>query len=323
MSLRHQQGLTLLELLVTVTISLLIFGGLSGVVRMTLNTRSDLETRTELMRQASFAMDRMVRSVSHSRNLILPLADRASTNWPEHIREQTIPASPPIGDSTLATAVLAVTLPAYSDLDFDGFPDADNDRDGRIDEDPGGDQNHDIAAGIFAIDDDGDGAVDESGGFYFDDDEYEGFIDEDPLNGLDDDGDGSVDEDTPADLNGDGCAGMCSVDDNANGLIDEAAASDDDEDGSVDEDWYDAVVFSLTGDSLIERTPVPWDESGNGSITGRDYVASEIANQVTRLRFERLSGSNGSTLLDVTLELTGADDQQVTLNRQVRLGGAL
>ena len=75
----------------------------------------------------------------------MPLKDNPNTNWPEHIREQTVPPSPPIGDSTLATAVLAVTLPAYVDLDNDGFPDADDDRDGLIDEDLPNDNHHDFS----------------------------------------------------------------------------------------------------------------------------------------------------------------------------------
>jgi prepilin-type N-terminal cleavage/methylation domain-containing protein len=318
----RQRGFTLVELLVTAAISLLIVAGLSGVIRSTVASRAVLDERIDMTRQASFAMERMVRAVSHSRALQLPLADRAATNWPEHIREQTVPPSPPIGSSVLATAVLAVTLPVYSDLDFDGFPDADNDRDGRIDEDVGTDSNYDFEDGVYLLDDNGNGLVDESFGST-DDDEFAGFSGEDPVNGIDDDGDGSIDEDPPADMNDDGCSGLCDVDDNGNGSIDEGNSSDDDEDGASDEDWYDTVAFYLIGNTLQERTPVPWDETGASGITGRDFVTSDIADQVTRLRFERIEPASGLPLVDITLELTGANGQIVSINRRVRIGGAL
>ena len=168
-------------------------------------------------------MEQMVHAVSHSPRLLLPLADNPNTNWPEHIREQTIPASPPIGDSTLATAVLAVTLDPAVDLDGDGTPDADNDGDGRFDEDLPGDNSFDNAPGIFQIDDDGDGQVDVSAAVKpFEDNDEDDDHTEDPLDGLDNDGDGTIDEDIRSDMNGDGCAGACSVDDDADGLLDEA-----------------------------------------------------------------------------------------------------
>ncbi len=237
-----------------------------------------------------------------------------------------MPASPPVGSSTLATAVLAVTLPAYSDLDFDGFPDADNDRDGRIDEDPGGDTSKDLIGGLYLIDDDGDGAVDETGLLINNDDE-DSVSEEDREDGGDDDGDGSADEDPSGDANGDACAGLCGVDDDGDGAIDEGGffgTGDDDEDGASDEDWYDAVVFELAGSVLRERTPVPWDVTGAGGITGRDYLVADVAAQVTQLRFERVAAPDGGApLVDITLALTSVDGQVVSLSRRVRIGSAL
>lgn len=320
---RRQRGFTLVELLVTAGISLVIVAGLGGVIQATVASRAALDARLEITREATFAMERMVRAVAHSNRLLLPLADRASTNWPEHIREQTVPASPPIGDSTLATAVLAITTPMYVDLDFDGFPDADNDRDGRVDEDPGADWSYDLAGGLYLIDDDGDGLVDESGSFYNDDDEYNLVADEDPLNGIDDDGDGSIDEDSPADADGDGCPGICVIDDDGDGQIDEGAATDDDEDGVSNEDWYDALVFYLDNGVLKERLPVPWDESGGGIVSGLDYVLSDLTEGVTRLRIERVPVASGRVMVDIILELTAGDGQAVSINRRVRLGSAL
>jgi hypothetical protein len=245
----------------------------------------------------------------------------------ENVREETVPATTPTDDSSKYTAVLAVTLPASFDLDADGFPDADNDRDGRIDEDPPADNTFDNATGIFQIDDGGDGSVDEfSACCSWDDEEDFGITDEDDINGMDDDGDGRVDEDPGSDLNGDGCHGICGVDDDGDGLVDEGSGnSNDDEDDQTDEDWYDPLVFYLNGDTLMQRTPVPWDIAGGGLVSGLDFIAEPIADNVTRFRVERLAVTvAGKQLVDLTLELTSpVSGETVSLHTRVRVGGAL
>ena len=320
---RYSRGFTLLELLVALVLAGLVLGATSGLIKNALGTDEVVSERNQLLRDARFAMERMTSATRGSRRLLLPQADRSSTNWPENIREETDPASPPIGDSTKATAVLALTLPAYVDLDADGFPDADNDRDGRIDEDTPSDMTWDLAPGIALVDDDGDGSVDE-GSANNDDDEALGTSDEDPINGVDDDADGVIDEDPGADMNGDGAPGVAGVDDDGDGQVDEGDNNDDDEDGAVDEDWLDAVVFHLQGDSLVERHPVPWDETANGFVSGRDFIESVIAENVTRFRIERpVAGSPDEQIVDLTLELTGPTGSVVSLNARVRVGGAL
>lgn len=325
----RQSAFTLTELLVAITLASLLLAATSGIVSNALGTNELVEERNRLQRDASFALERIVRTVGHSRQLLLPGNDNPNTNWPEHIREQTIPASPPIGSSAFATAVLAVTLPEYVDLDADGFPDADDDRDGRIDEDLPNDIHHDFLPGIMLIDDDGDGSVDEDPSSYWDDDE-DGTYNEDPLGYIDNDGDGSFSEDPPSDNNGDGCPGVCGVDDDGNGTVDGTSddTDDDEQGGSGFEDPYDPVVFYLDGDSLMERMPVPWNEDGNsspdGPNDGRDVVASAIANNVTRLRFEKADSSTGSAhLVLIELELTGQAGAVVSLGASVRVGGSL
>ena len=238
-------------------------------------------------------------------------------------REETVPPTTPTADSTKYTAVLAVTLPAYQDLDADGFSDADDDRDGLIDEDLPEDSHYDFAAGIYLIDDGGNGAVDDS--WEFDDDEALFTEGEDPINGVDDDGDANDDEDPSADINEDGCPGVCGVDDDADGFVDEGSVDDDDEDGQADEDWYNAIVFYLDNGILKLRTPVPWDETGVSGITGRDFITSDIADNVSRFRVERVAGvAGGEQLVDITLELTSpASCEMVSLRTQVRVGGVL
>ncbi len=320
----RQAGFTLLEMLVALTLAALLLTATTGIVRNAFGTAEFAEERNKLARDARFALRRMVDISRNSRRLLLPLADKPASNWPENIREQTIPASPPVGDSTFATAVLAVTLPEYVDLDADGFPDADDDRDGLIDEDLPNDAQHDFTPGIMLIDDDGDGQVDEGNG-YSDDESTTN--NDDPLNGIDDDGDGNVDEDPPSDMNGDGCPGICGVDDDADGNIDDGGSDDDDEDGGTFEDPYDPVVFYLDSDSLIERMPVPWNEDGisapDGPVDGRDFVESVIAENVTLFRVERIAGSTQPQLLLLSLELTGPSGQVISMDARVRVGGAL
>jgi len=323
-SLACKHGFTYVELMITLAIASLIILGLTGVVGQALQSQDVVSETNKLTRDARFAMQRMVRSIGHSRKLLLPQRDKPASNWPENIREQTVPASPPIGDSTLATAVLAVTLPAYQDLDDDGFPDADDDRDGLIDEDLPNDSNYDFAPGIYLIDDGGNGQVDENPIFGWDDDETLGQINEDPIDGIDNDADNNVDEDNASDMNGDGCPGLCGVDDDNDGTIDEGSADDDDEDGGEFEDWYNPVVFYLAGGTLKQRTPVPWDENASGLVSGRDFITSDIADNVTRFRVERLDNGSVVEIIDLTLELTSPlTGETVSLQAQVRIGGAL
>ena len=324
--LPKQHGFTLVELLVATMLAAILLVAIGGVAGQVVDTHDHVTERNELNRQARFAMDQMVRMVSQSRLLLLPQADKTVTPFVENIREQTIPASTPPTGSIYATAVLAVTLPATIDLDGNGVPDADNDGDGRLDEDLPADVTNDGKPGISGIDDDGAGVVDYFLSPVADDDESGDFSqNEDPLNGIDDDADGIVDEDPGADTNGDGCAGICGVDDDADGNLDEGATADDDEDGSSDEDWLDPVVFYLNGGTLMQRTQVPWDISGDGFVSGQDFIAEPIAENVTRFRVERLPlTATGQQLVELTLELTSpASGEMVSLSTRVRLGGAL
>ena len=317
-------GFTVVELLIAAALASLLLAGIAGLVDRTLESQELIDERNSLNAEASFAMQRMVRAVADAHQLILPLADKPATNWRENVREETVPASPPEGDSLKATAVLAVPLSAAFDIDRDGFPDVDNDRDGRIDEDYPADIAFDYDPGIHLIDDSGDGQVDEGLFNDADDDEQPVDTDEDSINGVDDDGDGLIDEDPGQDMNGDGAPGIAGVDDDQDGQIDEGLPSDDDEDGQSDEDWLDPHVFYLQSGALMERHPVPWDETANGTITGRDFIISTIAENVTLFRVERpLPSASGVQLVYLTLELTGPSGETVSLDTRVRVGAAL
>jgi len=313
-------GFTYVEMLVTLAIGVLLVTGLNGVMGQALQSQDTVAERNRLTREARYALQRMTQAVSGTRLLLLPQQDKPATNWPENLREQTLPPSPPIGDSSLASAVLAVTLPATIDLDGNGIADADNDGDGLLDEDLPADIHNDAAAGIFGIDDGGNGTVDE--GPAEDDDEAMSDADEDPIDGIENDDDGNLDEDPAADNNGDGCPGLCGVDDDGDGNVDSGNAANDDEQGGDDEDWYDPLVFYLDNGVLKQRSPVPWDENGVDGITGRDFVISDIAVNVTRFSVERIPiGSDRAQLVRLQLELTSPlTGETVSLQTRVRVG---
>ncbi len=331
-------GFSLIELLVSLTLATIIMASLTGVVSTSLQVQNNSQVRNDLSQQASYAMGRMTTAVRESRRLILPLNDNPNTNWSEHIRQQSIPPAPPEGDSTFASAVLALTMNPYLDLDGDGWADANRDKDfldinnnsirdanepERIDEDPWGDGSDDGAPGIIGIDDNGDGTIDNSSATYaFADDDEDDDYDEDSELNSDEDNDGSLGEDVDLDQNGDGAPGLLGVDDDYDGNIDEGSSYDDDEDGLSHEDSYDCVVYYLNGNNLIERLPANKDINNDTYIDGLDFTETIIAEQVSYFRVERIVSDSGAVLVDLVLQLTHSGDE-VRLHSQVRLEAGL
>jgi len=298
---RVQGGMTLIEMLLALAIAGFLVAGLAGTVGQTLDAWSATRARLDVVEQAHFALERMERAVRGSPQLVLPLAENPATAWSESSRD-----------------VLALVLDPRLDRDDDSFADADNDRDGRVDEDPGKDTNDDGKAGIEGIDDDGDGSVDEGDQ---DDDDEDQSLDEDPVDGIDSDGDGAIGEDPKGDLNGDAQPGIAGIDDDGDGSVDETVPPDDDEDrdldsSNVDEDWYDSVVFYLDSGTLLERFPNPH------ATDGQDYEEYELAEGVSLFQVTRVPAPRG-VLVDLTLELTDADGRAVSLVTRVRVGGEL
>lgn len=330
-SRRYQTGFTVIELISSLAIAALLLTAMTGIVNNALNVRDDTLARNDATRELRFAMDRIVAAVRRSDRLLLPLADNPNTNWRENVREQSIPPTPPEGASTLATAVIAITLGPTLDRDEDSWCDANNDKDfldlnnngsrdagepERIDEDLDHDNHNDFAIGIVAIDDDGDGSIDESGSS--NDDDEDGLINEDELGNGDEDNDGSLDEDKSSEINNDNAPGVLGFDDDYDGTIDEGNNDDDDEDGLRGEDWFDPVVFFLSGTTLMERLP------NLNPVDGTDYTEYPIADNVTHFRVERVpDAGKRAVLVDITLELTVPGGEPTSERVRIRVGGAL
>jgi type II secretory pathway pseudopilin PulG len=308
------KGYSLVELTLAVLISAILMLGIDGLLSTALQADQYSRSQNDTLQQARFAMQQMVRTVAGTRRLLIPLGENPATAWSESVRD-----------------VLAVTLDPTLDRDDDGWADANNDKDymdinndgtknngepERIDEDLPRDNNNDNGVGITGIDDDGDGTIDEGGNIHDDDEDEQ--QEEDLLDGIDNDGDGSIDEDLARDLNGDGASGVINFDDDFDGSVDEDHQEDDDEDGARSEDWLDTVVFFLNGATLMQRIP------NINPADGTDYGEYPIAENVTQLRFERITGNDGQTLLvDITLQISPPDAESVSLNTRIRVGASL
>jgi hypothetical protein len=251
---------------------------------------------SQLEQEAQFAVDRVIGAVRGSRRLLVPLPEVAATAYSESQRD-----------------VLAVTLDPTLDRDGNGFADADNDRDGRIDEDPSEDMTNDLESGIVGIDDDGDGSVDEDEDR---DDDEDNSNNEDHVDGIDEDGDGLVDEDVKNDVSNDGKPGLQGVDDDQDGMVDEGNNEDDDEDGVKNEDWLDAHVFRVNGGVLVERLP---DLS---APTGAVFTERALAAGVSNFRVSYIAPAAAGLppTLQITLTLAGAGGATATVDTRVRLG---
>lgn len=318
-SIRAQRGLTLVEILLSVTVAALLLAGITGVIRTALDTENVARKNHDQWQELRFAMQRMVDAVAKTRRLMIPLGENPATAWLESERN-----------------VLAVTLDPTLDRNKDGWADANNDKDfldvnqnslrdagepELIDEDVGTDNTYDGKPGIKGIDDNGDGIIDNSSSNDNDEDgsnleDSQGDVDND--GNFDDDGDGAVDEDIDKDMNRDGKPGISGVDDDFDGTTDEGSSDDDDEDDLDGEDWFDPVVFFLNGTTLMQRIP------NINSVNGQQYTHYVVAENVSQFLVKRLPGNDGaSVLVDITLALTPPGGDPIVLNSRVGVGSAL
>jgi prepilin-type N-terminal cleavage/methylation domain-containing protein len=168
-TLKSERGLTLVELLISITIISLIAGVSTQMIGGALDSWQHNKGKETLLNTARLAMERMVSGVRNTTWVLLPLK----------ISDPTDPGYPT--SSYYPRDILA----------FSGM--IDNDGDGLVDEDPYNDIHWNNKSGIKGIDDNNDGLVDN--GFAGADDDEDGIKNEDPIDGIDNDGDGRVDED--------------------------------------------------------------------------------------------------------------------------------
>jgi len=274
---KNEKGVTLIELLIVLLILSIIVGGLTEMLAGGLKSSRENRAKTGLIEDANYAMNRIINATRE-------------TNW------VFIP-----GDANPVRDILAISAMI------------DNDSDGVIDEDWGADIGNDGLPGIAGFDDDGDGSVDEGGVALKSDDDEDGAIDEDiPKNGIDNDLDGNYDEEFRADVNGDGCPGLCLRDDDADGSVDEGNINDDDEDGLVDEDPIDPLIFYIKNGALYEKKII-W----NPTTSSDDTTERKLIDNVTQFRVERLLGVNGKALIIVTIEVSSGKGDSVTLESEI------
>jgi prepilin-type N-terminal cleavage/methylation domain-containing protein len=223
-----EKGLTLVELLVTITIMGIIAMATMPMLSTILEAHSQGTAKSGLYQEGLLAVERMTSGIRRCSFVLIPNAHK------------------------ITREILALSGFVNDDDDYyfndPLFP--------RIDEDPKGEMTGDDLPGIGAVDDDGDSLIDESAD-HSDDDE-DNLFGEDPLNGQDDDGDGNIDEDVEHDANGDGAQGIAGIDDNGDGLVDNGGSLfDDDEDGLDNEDSIDPVMYTFNSgtNTLTESFP--------------------------------------------------------------------
>lgn len=274
---RNEKGVTLIELLVVILILSLIVGGLTELLSGGLKSSRENRTKTGLLNDVNYAMNRIIDVTRETNWVFIP-------NNADPIRD-----------------VLAISAMV------------DNDNDGVVDEDWGTDIGNDGQPGIAGFDDDGDGSIDEGGVALQGDDDEDGATNEDtPKNGLDDDSDGNYDEELRADINGDGCPGICGKDDDGDGSIDEGNVNDDDEDGMADEDPPDPLIFYIKNGALYEKKVI-W----NPTTVSNDTTDKKLIDNVTQFRVERLLGVNGKALVKVQIEVSAGRGSGVILETDI------
>jgi prepilin-type N-terminal cleavage/methylation domain-containing protein len=269
MSPFNEKGLTLVELLVTITILGIIAGAAIPLLSASLDANKQGTSRSQLYHEGLLAMERMTSGVKRCTFLLIPNAHKPTRD------------------------ILAFSGLTNEDDDYyfndPLFP--------KIDEDPRGEMSQDDAPGILGVDDDGDGLVDEELSTEHGDDDEDYALEEDPLNGEDDDGDGNIDEDTGHDSNDDGAPGIAEMDDNSDGVVDNGyTAADDDEDGERNEDNINPVMYTF--DSFANTLREQSTYQGTTTILSTQVTNFEATYQSpTAIKLKlQLKGDDGKTI---------------------------
>ena len=273
MRLVCQKGLTLVELIITVSIMAIIVSAAIPLLSSGINAHNNGMARSRLYHEGMLAMETMTHRVRRCTFLLIPNAHNTTRD------------------------ILAISGFVNDDDDYyfnnPLFP--------KYDEDFGWDMNGDGKHGIEGYDDDGDGDTDEwpmswNGG----DDDEDAFwnweVNEDPLDGKDNDGDGNIDEDCNGDANGDGTPGIAGMDDDGDGMVDEGDIADDDEDGSLAEVGLIPEIYYWDAGTGELKKHVPYlNDTQTLSTHVTDFEVLYEAPERIRIKVE-LTGDDGGTV---------------------------
>mgnify|MGYP000317707436 CR=1 FL=1 len=248
MSQSSKNGLTLMELLITVTILLIIAAVATPLLSASLDAHRSGIARSRLYQEGLILIARMTKNVRNTTFLQIPNNYSPTRN------------------------MLAVSNLVNEDSDFyfgdPLFPRADEDF---------GDKFMSSGPGILGVDDNGDGSIDNND---LKSDDEDSVFDEETLDGLDNDSDGNIDEDLSADANKDGAPGIKGMDDDGNGVVDISAApnplGDDDEDGQNDEEYVTFFLYTHDSGTNTLREIVPSPTNGINSPTSSVVLSTHV-----------------------------------------------
>ncbi|MDF1590187.1 MAG: type II secretion system protein [Desulfobacterales bacterium] len=277
-----ENGLTLMELLITVTILLIIAAVATPLLSSSLDAHRSGIARSRLYQEGLLAIERMTAGAKKTTFLTVPNNRKPSRD------------------------ILAFSRLVNTDGDF-YFGAWGNPLFPRIDEDT-----HDYFSsggyGIRGVDEDGDELFDE--GQQSDDDE-DGLTGEDKFDGLDNDLDGNIDENVTKDMNQDGAYGIKGIDDDGDGQVDEGVGedSDDDEDGLKNEE---VVLFAVY---LYNSAAKTLTEIHSDPVTGILGSAPKVVLSDHVTNFEAFF--EAPERIRITLSLTGDNGESATFTEYV------
>jgi len=274
-----ENGLTLMELLITVTILLIIAAVATPLLSGSLDAHRSGIARSRLYREGLMLMERMTRNVRNTTYLQIPNNHLATRN------------------------LLAVSNLINEDNDFyfndSLFP--------RVDENFG--DYISSRRGIMGLDDNGDTLIDNCGD---DDDDEDGSSNEEILDGLDNDSDGNIDEDLSTDFTKDGKTGILGMDDDGDGTVDEQKnpnpLGDEDEDDSKGEDRVTFFLYTHDSATKTLREIVPGFYDGMYGPTSNVILSTRVTAFSTTYY---PSNAANYPRISIALTLTGDDGDSV------------
>jgi len=276
-----ENGLTLMELLITVTILLIIAAVATPLLSGSLDAHRSGLARARLYQEGLVLMERMTRNTRNTTYLQIP------------------------NNHTPTRNMLAVSNLVNEDNDFyfndPLFP--------RVDEDFG-DQFMNAGYGIKGVDDNGDGTIDNTGSQT--DDDEDGVFDEEILDGVDNDNDGNIDEDLSTDFTKDGKTGIRGMDDDGDLSVDEQSnpnpLRDEDEDGSKADEYVTFYLYTHDSAAKTLREIVPSRTGGISTPTSNVILSTHVTDFSTT--YYRPDAANYPRI-SISLTLTGDDGQSV------------